>query len=154
VLTETPRRLYLRAALKLLATAALIAVAAVLFGSLKGPGEPVPSVSVDVPLTALLPGEPRIIDWAGRPILVLRRSAAQLAALAEPAANDRPLVVYAVGRGAGCPLQLRGDSLRDRCDGVRYDLAGRVFPEQPVGRNLAVPPHHLRDGRLVIGTEG
>lgn len=153
MLTERSRRLYLRVALKLLTFVAVAASAAVLFSSLQNTEHPVRS-AVTVPWADLPTGEPLIVDWSGRPILVLRRSAAQQAALAAPAGERPLLVVYAVGRGAGCPLEFLGEALRDRCDGVRYDLAGRVFPEAAAGRNLAVPPHHVRDGRLVIGTEG
>ncbi|WP_092401152.1 MULTISPECIES: ubiquinol-cytochrome c reductase iron-sulfur subunit [Candidatus Ichthyocystis] len=36
------------------------------------------------------------------------------------------------------------------CHGSKYDLAGRVFLNQPAPDNLQIPPHHYKDDNTVI----
>ncbi|MFP4648596.1 MAG: ubiquinol-cytochrome c reductase iron-sulfur subunit [Halorhodospira sp.] len=37
------------------------------------------------------------------------------------------------------------------CHGARYDMAGRVYKNQPAPRNLEIPPHRQDGDTLVIG---
>lgn len=138
-------------------------------------GEP---MTVDV--AALPPGKLLVLEWHGRTVWVLRRTAEELAALAEreselidPASAHslqpegcrnrhrslRPDVFVAIGQCThqGCPPQLRtglgahGEFLCP-CHTSRYDLAGRVFRVGPAPANLVIPEYRLDgDHRVVIG---
>lgn len=78
------KRLLLRAILKLMTAVAVIVAAAVLISGLFGGGERA-QTSLRLPLDDLAPGELRQLEWDGRPLLVLHRDAAMLAALRESA---------------------------------------------------------------------
>ena len=40
------------------------------------------------------------------------------------------------------------------CHGSRYDLAGRVYPNQPAPTNLEIPPHRFDDeNTLTVGLD-
>lgn len=64
------------------------------------------------------------------------------------------LVILGHGTDLGCPVEWAGPEtaeapkpwhggFRDRCRGSWYDLAGRVYADQPATRNLPVPEHHF-----------
>ncbi len=36
------------------------------------------------------------------------------------------------------------------CHGSKYDLAGRVFLNQPAPDNLQIPPHHYKDDKTIV----
>ena len=139
---------------------------------------------VEVDLKALREGEQLTVQWRGQPVCVLRRSAADQArlladqaGLADPDSREssqppyvdprlrsrRPdiFVVTAICTHLGCIPSL-APSGTDReggylcpCHGSQFDLAGRVYRDQPAPLNLAVPPYHFRgDNLLVIGSDG
>ncbi|WP_454253499.1 ubiquinol-cytochrome c reductase iron-sulfur subunit [Pseudomonas sp. Marseille-Q7302] len=139
---------------------------------------------VEVDLKALREGEQLTLQWRGQPVCVLRRSAADQArlladqaGLADPDSREssqppyvdprlrsrRPdiFVVTAICTHLGCIPSL-APSGTDReggylcpCHGSQFDLAGRVYRDQPAPLNLAVPPYHFRgDNLLVIGSDG
>lgn len=128
----------------------------------------------------LPPGRLRIIDWQGRTVWVLRRTAEELAMLAaheseliDPSSAHslqpegcrnrhrslRPEIFVAIGQCThqGCPPNLRlGSGGRGEflcpCHTSRYDLAGRVFRQGPALTNLVIPVYRLEgDDRVVIG---
>jgi len=84
-MNRNEKRLLLRAILKLMTAVALIVSAAVLVSGLFGGGGERASTRLRVALGELAPGELRRIEWAGRPLLLLHRDAAMLAALRDPA---------------------------------------------------------------------
>lgn len=125
----------------------------------------------DIPSGKLL-----TIDWQNRPVWVLRRSAADLAALANhealltdadsqqsvqpEACRNRhrslvPEIFVAVGlcTHLGCTPQLRGsDGFTCPCHASHYDLAGRVFKVGPAPANLVIPAYRFESkDRLVLG---
>ena len=135
-------------------------------------GEP---MSVDV--SSLPPGKLLVLDWQGQTVWVLRRTAADVAALTDheselidPASTHslqpeacrnrhrslRPELFVAIGQCThqGCPPQLRpglGEFLCP-CHTSRYDLAGRVFRVGPAPTNLVIPEYRLEsDHKVVIG---
>lgn len=70
------------------------------------------------------------------------------------------LVVIGHGTDLGCPVQWAGPEaagapepwhggFRDRCRGSWYDLAGRVYADQPATDNLPVPEHHFSSDALL-----
>jgi ubiquinol-cytochrome c reductase iron-sulfur subunit len=123
------RRLYYRAALKLLALAlALFVLQAMVSGFFSHP-ETDTALPVAIPLDGFEPGEIRLVQWAGQELLVLRRSRAMDAAdiahearLYDPSSRlsvqprgarnpGRTLVpgyfiAYARGTDLSCPLDL------------------------------------------------
>lgn len=144
----------------------------------------VAAAPVEVDLKALREGEQLTLQWRGQPVCVLRRSAADQArlladqaGLADPDSREssqppyvdprlrsrRPdiFVVTAICTHLGCipSLAPSGTDREGRylcpCHGSHFDLAGRVFRDQPAPLNLAVPPYHFRgDNLLVIGSDG
>lgn len=114
----------------------------------------------------------------GKPIWVLRRSAASITALAaheavltapdsqhslQPAAcrnrhrSLRPEIFVAIGLWThqGCVPALRGDSgFLCPCHVSRYDIAGRVFKTGPATANLVIPAYHFKsDSRMLLGVD-
>lgn len=138
-------------------------------------GHPLP---VDV--GDLVPGKLRSVEWNGRTVWLLRRSADEIAALAgyegeltdpdsahslqpeacrNPHRSLRPELFVAIGQCThqGCPPVLRsGAGNRSEflcpCHTSKFDLAGRVFRMGPAPANLVIPEYRLEgDSRVVIG---
>ncbi len=131
-----------------------------------------------VELGDLPEGKLRTVEWQDRPVWVLRRSAAAVAALAAhegllhdptseqsmqpPACRNqhrslRPDVFVAIGlcTHQGCAPTPRGeDGFLCPCHASRFDLAGRVFKAGPATANLVIPAYRFEgDNRLVIGED-
>ncbi|MEE9334349.1 MAG: ubiquinol-cytochrome C reductase, iron-sulfur subunit [Granulosicoccaceae bacterium] len=72
-------------------------------------------------------------------------------------------VAFSSGTDMGCPIELHAASTEpsgelvagrfsDTCRGSSYDLAGRVYSDQPATKNLAVPPYSIKpDGNILLG---
>ncbi|MEH3022946.1 MAG: ubiquinol-cytochrome c reductase iron-sulfur subunit [Pseudomonas oryzihabitans] len=141
----------------------------------------VAAAPVEVDIQALREGEQLMVQWRGQPVCVLRRSSADqaqlladTAGLADPLSKessqppycDSPLrsrrpdifVVTAICTHLGCipslDLAAVDKGYLCPCHGSHFDLAGRVYRDQPAPLNLAVPPYHFRgDDLLVIGSD-
>lgn len=154
----------------------VLGVARVLAGRAQVPaGHPTSVDFADLPHSKL-----RTVDWNGRPVWILRRTAEEIAALAEHESelidpdsghslqpegccnrhrSLRPDVFVAIGlcTHQGCTPRLReGSGARGvflcPCHTSRFDLAGRVFRSGPAPANLVIPEYRLEsDGRVVIG---
>ena len=138
---------------------------------------------VQVDIAALREDQQLTVQWRGQPVCVLRRSAADLAllladqaGLADPLSKEssqppyvdprlrsrRPdiFVVTAICTHLGCIPSLETAAATDKgylcpCHGSRFDLAGRVYRNQPAPLNLAVPPYYFKGENLVvIGSDG
>ena len=132
--------------------------------------------SLAVDLQDLPPGKLLTLNWQEKPVWVLRRSPAELAALAKheaqltdsdsqhslqpPACRNRhrsikPEIFVAVGlcTHLGCTPQLRGaDGFTCPCHTSHFDLAGRVFKAGPAPANLVIPEYHFAlENRLMLG---
>lgn len=123
------------------------------------------------------------VEWEGRTVWVMRRTAEQIAALAtreselldpnsqaslQPAdcANShrslRPEVFVAIGQCThqGCPpaLQRGGEPYAEflcPCHTSKFDLAGRVFRNGPAPANLVIPAYHFAsETQVVVGRSG
>lgn len=168
------RRRYLVVGLCALGTS--LGVARYLAGSAQVPSGP----STPVDFAYLPPGQLLTVDWNGRPVWILRRTAEEVAALADRESDLidpdsehslqpkgcrnqhrslRPDVFVAIGlcTHQGCTPQLRESSgarsvFLCPCHTSRFDLAGRVFRGGPAPTNLLIPEYRLEgDGRVVIG---
>ncbi len=129
-----------------------------------------------VSIGALPEGKLLVVEWASRPVWVLRRSPQDLANLAlhEATLTDphserslqpptcrnrnraiRPDVFVAIGlcTHQGCAPALEiGKGFVCPCHASSYDLAGRVFNGGPALANLVIPAHHFSDeNSLVVG---
>jgi len=117
---------------------------------------------------ALAVDEVRILRQDNLSILVMRRSAATLAALMQageslqdpdsryshqPDDADNPLrsrhaeyfVSYAVGTDLACALTVFASELREGCGSARYDFAGRAFEGANKFQNLSIPDYNFDD---------
>jgi ubiquinol-cytochrome c reductase iron-sulfur subunit len=133
---------------------------------------------LSVELAGLPEGKLRTVEWQGKPVWVLRRSASELASLAlhedvltdpdslqslqPPACRNRhrslrPEIFVAIGlcTHQGCtPALLGGDGFLCPCHTSRYDLAGRVFKVGPATANLVIPAYRFdAENRLLIGVD-
>jgi ubiquinol-cytochrome c reductase iron-sulfur subunit len=123
-------------------------------------------------------GKLRTVAWKGLPVWVLRRTPAEVAALAahesdlldpkslasaQPSGCDnrqrslRPELFVAIGlcTHQGCTPALLGDAgFLCPCHASRYDLAGRVFRAGPATANLVIPAYRFEaENRLLLGAE-
>lgn len=129
-----------------------------------------------VDLRDLPAGKLLTLNWQDKPVWVLRRTPAELAALAaheallidadsqhsvQPSAcrnrhrSLKPDIFVAVGlcTHLGCTPQLRGDGFTCPCHTSHFDLAGRVFKAGPAPANLVIPAYHFAsETRLLLGT--
>ena len=168
------RRLYLAGGLVALGTGLGVARYVVTRPQLPA-GNPLP-----VEIGNLVPGKLLTVEWKGRSVWILRRSADEIAALAgyeseltdpgsakslqpescrNPHRSLRPEFFVAIGQCThqGCPPQLKsGAGGRSEflcpCHTSKFDLAGRVFRNGPAPANLVIPEHRFDgDARVVIG---
>lgn len=145
----------------------------------ESPGPPAGN-AVSAEFSDLPPGKLRVIDWQGRTLWILRRTAEEVMALADHESglidphsehslqpencrnrhrSLRPDIFVAIGQCThqGCTPQLRGGAGAHReflcpCHTSKFDLAGRVFRAGPAPANLVIPAYRLEgDSRLVIG---
>lgn len=131
-----------------------------------------------VELSNLPEGKLRTVEWQGQPVWILRRSAADIAALpaheeglADPESLQslqphacrnrhrslRPGIFVAIGlcTHQGCsPALLGSEGFLCPCHTSKYDLAGRVFKVGPATANLVIPAYRF-DGedRLILGVD-
>ncbi|MEI8325054.1 MAG: ubiquinol-cytochrome c reductase iron-sulfur subunit [Betaproteobacteria bacterium] len=118
------------------------------------------------------------LEWQGLPVWLLRRTAAEIealaaleAALTDPDSKDsvqpsgcrnrhrslHPEIFVAIGlcTHQGCtPALSASESFLCPCHASRYDLAGRVFKVGPAPANLVIPAYRYEGrNRLVLGEE-
>jgi ubiquinol-cytochrome c reductase iron-sulfur subunit len=131
-----------------------------------------------IELGDLAQGQLLTVEWQGLPVWVLRRSTADVTALAahEGALADpnsrqslqpsychnrhrslRAEIFVAVGlcTHQGCaPALLGAAGFLCPCHASKYDLAGRVFKLGPATANLVIPAYRFEaDNRLLLGAE-
>ena len=135
-------------------------------------------VPLRIDLGDLPEGKLRTVEWQSRPVWVLRRSVASVAALAlhddglidpdsrqsmqPPACRNRHRslradIFVAIGlcTHQGCAPNLQGETgFLCPCHASRYDLAGRVFKAGPATANLVIPAYRFEaDNRLLLGVD-
>ena len=131
-----------------------------------------------VELADLPEGKLRTVEWQGKPVWVLRRSAAQVSGLVAheadladpdsmlslqpPACRNRqrslrPDILVAIGlcTHQGCtPALVGAGGFLCPCHASKYDLAGRVFKVGPATANLVIPAYRFEgENRLLIGVD-
>jgi ubiquinol-cytochrome c reductase iron-sulfur subunit len=135
---------------------------------------------VEVDISALAPGDMLTVEWQGKPVFVLRRTADAIASIAksdelvadpgvqqpqQPSTlagnklrSEKPDLFVAVGvcTHLGCTPLYQADQERFYCPchGSKYDLAGRVYKGVPAPLDLVVPDYvYLSDSKILIGTD-
>ena len=126
----------------------------------------------------LVPGRLRTVEWEGRPVWILRRSAREIAMLHEnqsplvdptsrgsvqpdgcrnPLRSLRPDIFVAIGlctHQACTPALRAGEGFLCPCHASKFDLAGRVHRAGPATINLAIPAYRFEGpDRLVLGVD-
>ena len=133
--------------------------------------------SREVDLSMLEPGESLSVPWLGREVKVLKRSAAQVRALSNPAEplkdpesrdseqpyfaqnlirseRDTYFVFYAECTHLGCAVSVRSDQdapITCPCHQSHFDSSGRVTVGSAATANLEVPNYrHLAANAIVL----
>jgi ubiquinol-cytochrome c reductase iron-sulfur subunit len=131
---------------------------------------------VEIDISKLEPGAMLKIEWRGKPVLVVRRTAEMIESRqpeytrnAARAIKPEYLVLLGVCTHLGCLPQNRfaagastdGVLTADwpggffcPCHGSKFDLSGRVFAGVPAPTNLEIPPYSFTDdAHIVIGLD-
>lgn len=170
------RRLHLRVFAKIMIGiaffVAMYVVLAMVFGSNTG-GRKLSSQLVD--LSQIRPGGFELVLWEGRPVMIYRRTNADIALLdlpnpdlldADSKASRQPnwannayrsrqpewFVAIGVGLDFSCPIKLANTGFADECRGSKYDFAGRVYRQQYADENLIVPVYTITGQSLLLGS--
>jgi hypothetical protein len=175
-MSEFPRRLALKVAVKAIILACLLLFAYILLGTLRCSSSPQGTAAPLQQRVELSPERPlQRIQWAGGNVLVLYRDPTLLAILAsQDETRDLPalrahdpsrLVVFDRAGGMNCPLewvppgsrqaphQPWPGGLREICRNNWYDAAGRNLDRSRP--DIAVPPYRwAEDNLLILGSGG
>ena len=166
------RRKIYTIALKLLALLGVVIVMAVMINSLfpaSGTKETNASVNDDksqtvmASLESLHSGKMMLVQWAGKPVAILKRiNPPQDFTVGEPlnsewrSVNAEYFVFYNSVGAAQCPLYLmpNGEQLKDTCTGILYNTAGKRIKAS--GDSLQIPPYYFdtKENAIVIGEWG
>ena len=159
-------------ALKLLTLLGVVIVMAVMINSLfpvpasnktENSVEETRSQTVTASLESLFSGKMMLVQWAGKPVAILKRiNPPQDFTLGEPLNSEwrsvkaEYFVFYNTVGAAQCPLYLMpdGEQLKDTCTGILYDAAGKRMKTK--GDSLLIPPYYFEDENdsIVIGAWG
>ncbi len=157
------RRLRFRVLLKLMAGGGLLMLLWVLFSAAFQRPDVPRMTTLWVDLHELAVGEAMFVQWQQHRVLILHRTAEMRAVLERERTGDYS-VLFAIG-ALNCPLryqaadgsfflgQLWLGGFIDLCDGSRYDVAGRVLPNQAAGEDVRVPVYRLENAGLLLGAE-
>lgn len=120
--------------------------------------DPLPSVLAGgfttVDLTPLKAGRPETVQWRGKPIFVLKKTA-------EMGESERDLIIgtdrYVVAIGLcthlGCIPAWKKSSWKCACHGGEFNSSGKqTFGPPP--RPLDLPPFEVKGNTIVLGNEG
>ena len=138
------------------AVAAVGGVAALV--GMKQAWDPLPSVLAggftEVDLTTLKPGKPTTVQWRGKPVFVLKKTAQMESSQRDLIINDdRFTVAIGLCTHLGCIPAWKKDAWKCACHGGGFDASGKqTFGPPP--RPLDLPPFSLKKNLLVLGEEG
>lgn len=182
-MTESSTRVRLRVAIKgmfLVAGLAIVYVFGSAFFSTEKRESSPDAMSVGV--SQLKPGESLKVNWDGRPIVIHRRTQAEIDWLSQPqggladAASSSSVqpawaqnqyrsktpewfVGLAVREDKACTIEVDETSAHggfiSPCDGVKFDAAGRIFAGQtdsPVN-NIRIPTYDVDDQLILLGAK-
>jgi ubiquinol-cytochrome c reductase iron-sulfur subunit len=121
------------------------------------------NATTEVDLASIPVGKTHTVEWQGKPVFVVHRSKAMIAAMEakstklDPQPDDdrvqKPqwLVVVGICTHLGCVPNRTADGWTCPCHGSMYDNSGRVV-RGPAPRNLVVPKYEfVEKDRIIIG---
>lgn len=136
---------------------------------------------VQVDLSQMKPGQQLTVEWRGKPVWIIRRTAEMLAQLNAHNASLRDpdsrvdqqpvytrnafrsikpeyLVLVGLCTHLGCSPKYKpqedNPGFYCPCHGSRFDLSGRVFQSMPAPINMQVPPYrYINDHTILIGED-
>ena len=178
---NTGRRRFLTAATTVVGAGGAVGVVVPFVGSwnpsakAKAAGAP---VKADV--SKLEPGQMVVVEWRGKPVFIVRRTAEQLKVLEQedPTLKDpssatavqptyvgentrsiKPeiMVVLGICTHLGCSPKFQPSTVVANakeffcpCHGSRFDMAGRVFKGYPASAKLEVPPYKFENDGVIV----
>lgn len=168
---NNPRLIY-RVILKTLTVLAIIALSFVLLSSLfvsteeEVKSKPVTRNigTVKLVLASLRKGNIKKTRWDGKEIAILYRpkntnkkttGKEQLHPSLNPATRSQKpeyFVYINYGDSQNCPLFYSNNRLKDTCTSTFFDTAGRQINNPQQGFLLEIPPHHINDKTLIVGS--
>jgi ubiquinol-cytochrome c reductase iron-sulfur subunit len=130
------------------------------------------TISLDVDISDLQPGENKIVHWLGRNIVMVKRHPATLEALPQtvedlkdpesmasfqpefaknPFRSLRPevFIAYTNCTHLGCEVEHEGAQFKCPCHQSDYDAAGRVLEGAAAPRNLDVPNYRYVSNQMI-----
>lgn len=130
------------------------------------------TISMDVDISELKPGENKVVHWLGRNIVLVKRDPATVEALPiqetdlkDPLSDGsvqpdfaknafrslRPdlFVAYTNCTHLGCEVQHAGKQFKCPCHQSDYDAAGRVVEGAAAPRNLDVPNYRYVTNQMI-----
>lgn len=180
-MTDSPTRLRLRVAIKTMLAVAVLAVLYVFGAAFFSPERRESSPdTMSVGVSQLQPGDTLKVNWDGRPILIHRRTQAEIQWLSQnqaglsDAASKRSVqpvwavnayrsktpewfVALAVREDKACVIEADLSRVeggyQSPCDAVRFDSAGRIFAgvADASVKNLRVPVYDVEEELILLG---
>ena len=139
------------------AAVAAVGGAAALVG-MKKAWDPLPSVLAGgfttIDLAPLKPGKPETYSWRGKPIFVLKKSAAMESSERDlVVGSDRFTVAIGLCTHLGCIPAWKKDTWKCACHGGQFNPSGKqTFGPPP--RPLDLPPFIVEGTNITLGNEG
>ena len=164
---DPERRVFIEKITGVVAGAGLAVTAWPFISSMNPSRDVIAQASTQVSLAGIETGTGKTVEWLGKPVFLLHRTAQQVERMQatqgsridpEPdqARVKKPewLVVVGICTHLGCVPTREGYGWFCPCHGSRYDNSGRVL-KGPAPRNLEVPPYRFVSAdEIVIGEEG
>jgi len=163
VLDNADRRDFLGKATAAVGAAGVAAACWPFISSMNPSTDTLEKATTEVDLSTIPEGQMQTVAWGGKPVFVVHRTPAQIAAMkdsqgghdpqvdAERAKDPQWLVVVGVCTHMGCIPSKNEDGWLCPCHGSVYDNSGRIL-HGPAPKNLAVPPvKFVSAEKIIIG---
>ena len=163
VLASPDRRDFLEQVTAVVGAAGVAAACWPFVSSMNPSVDTLEKATAEVDLSAIAPGQAQTVSWGGKPVFVVHRTPAQVAAMQNSpgghdpqddharAAQPQWLVVVGVCTHMGCIPSRNDEGWLCPCHGSVFDNSGRVL-HGPAPNNLLVPPYKfVANEKIVIG---
>lgn len=164
---DPQRRAFIEKITGAVAGAGIAATAWPFISSMNPSRDVLAQATAQVTLGGIGTGASRTVEWRGKPVFVLHRTARQIERMQasqgsriDPQPDESRvkepewLVVVGICTHLGCVPTREESGWFCPCHGSRYDNSGRVL-KGPAPRNLEVPPYRFVSAdEIVIGEEG
>ena len=127
-------------------------------GAMKKTWDPLPSVLAggftEIELSAIKAGEPETFTWRGKPIFVLKKTAAMENSTRDlVVGTDRFTVAIGLCTHLGCIPAWKKDTWKCACHGGEFNASAKqTFGPPP--RPLDLPPFSVKGTSITLGEEG